>query len=138
MEIEYSVDGKKFKDYGVYVSASSGLLGGLKPKSRVQMEWADENGYCIDEGADVSFSARSIALTCFLLASDISDGVGKINAFMSLFYTCGTKHLNVAIGSKSLSYDVVLTDKVDIQKIFRDGKMVMTFALKLEEPNPVF
>ena len=43
MEIVYKIDGHDFKDYGVYVSASHGLIGGLKPKKRVEVEWDDCN-----------------------------------------------------------------------------------------------
>ena len=38
MEIVYKIDGHDFKDYGVYVSASHGLIGGLKPKKRVEVK----------------------------------------------------------------------------------------------------
>ncbi|MDD4820657.1 MAG: hypothetical protein PHD21_07480, partial [Flavobacteriales bacterium] len=113
MEIEYSVDGKKFKDYGVYVSSSSGILAGLKPKTRLQVEWEDENGYYIDQDAKVSFLARSIALTCFLVADGSSDMQEKVNAFTSLFYSSGTKHLLLSVNDKTLAFDVKLADKVD-------------------------
>lgn len=44
MELTYSIDGRDFKEYGIYVSSSQGLIGGLKPKKCFTAEWPDENG----------------------------------------------------------------------------------------------
>lgn len=136
MKIEYRINGERFEDYGVYVSASSVLIGALKPRSRVQVEWEDENGYAIDSDADIVFYARSIVLSCFLVANNTDDMLGKINAFTGLFCNKGMLDLEISLGEKKLSYKVVLIDKIDVDKKFTEGRIVATFTLKLEEPNP--
>lgn len=84
MEIVYKIDGHDFKDYGVYVSASHGLIGGLKPKKRVEVEWDDCNGYQTDD-TPMYFEARNISLNCFLKASGGGRMHRKIRGFCPAF-----------------------------------------------------
>ena len=47
-EVIYSLNGKFFKDFGVYISDSKGLLDKPKPKSRKTYDWAEQHGRQID------------------------------------------------------------------------------------------
>ncbi|MBQ7763217.1 MAG: hypothetical protein IJ382_06760 [Flavobacteriales bacterium] len=135
MEIVYKIDGHDFKDYGVYVSASHGLIGGLKPKKRVEVEWDDCNGYQTDD-TPMYFEARNISLNCFLKASGAAECIEKSEAFARLFYTASANVLTVSAGGKTLSYNVRLADAIDVQKTFAEGTMTAVFTLRLVEPEP--
>lgn len=135
MEIVYKIDGHDFKDYGVYVSASHGLIGGLKPKKRVEVEWDDSNGYQTDD-TPMYFEARNISLNCFLKASGAAECIEKSEAFARLFYTASANVLTVSAGGKTLSYNVRLADAIDVQKTFAEGTMTAVFTLRLVEPEP--
>ena len=108
MEVIYTWDGKDFKDYGVRVSSSQGLIGGLKPKSGLEVQWSDEHGSVTD----------------------------RIGAFTALFYLPGEHVLRVAVGERALEYRVSLSDAITVEKTFRDRKMVATFSLRLYEAQP--
>ena len=43
-EVIYSLNGKFFKDFGVYISESKGLLDKPKPKARKTYDWAEQHG----------------------------------------------------------------------------------------------
>ena len=136
MEMIYKIDGVNFKDYGVYVSSSSGLLGSLRVKAPLTVSWEDENGYSVDGDAPLVWEARSIVLRCFMCASSSEDASSRIRDFAGLFYKSGLRTLQVSIGDKSLSYEVLFTEFTDVSSVFKQGEVVATFTLKMEEIEP--
>lgn len=135
MEIVYTLDGENFKQYGVRVASSQGLIGGLKPKKGWEAQWDDENGTVADTTA-LYFEGRDIVLNCFLTADGASDFIARMEAFCALFYAPGEHLLQVEAGGKVLEYRVRLADAIHVEKRFREGRMVATFTLKLYEPQP--
>ena len=100
MEVVYTWDGKDFKDYGVRVSSSQGLIGGLKPKSGLEVQWSDEHGSVTDR-SQMYFEGRTIVLNCFLAADGAEDFIDRIGAFTALFYLPGEHVLRVAVGERA-------------------------------------
>lgn len=135
MEVVYTWDGKDFKDYGVRVSSSQGLIGGLKPKSGLEVQWSDEHGSVTDR-SQMYFEGRTIVLNCFLADDGAEDFIDRIGAFTALFYLPGEHVLRVAVGERALEYRVSLSDAITVEKTFRDRKMVATFSLRLYEAQP--
>lgn len=136
MEMNYKIDGVNFKDYGVYVSSSSGLLGSLKVKTPLRVAWEDESGYSIDNDAQMLWEARAIVLRCFMCVDSSEEATARIKEFAGLFYKPGLRTLEVSVGEKSLVYEVLLTEFSDVYSVFKQGDVVATFSLKLEEPSP--
>lgn len=136
-EVKYTVNGKYFKYFGVYVSGSKGLLGKLKPRERNSYNWAEYHGKQIDLSA-TKYEAREFTLECFIRAANIDELTERFNSFMIDFDKSGTQRIIVEpFGYKPYVFDVVLTDKPDLEKQFKDGEMFGTFNLSLMEPNPI-
>ena len=135
MEVVYTLDGKNFKEYGVRVASSQGLIGGLKPKKGWEAQWDDENGSVVETSA-LYFEGRDIVLNCFLAADGAADFIGRMESFCALFYAPGEHLLRVEADGKALEYRVRLADAIAVEKRFRQGRMAATFALKLHEAQP--
>lgn len=136
MELTYSIDGRDFKEYGIYVSSSQGLIGGLKPKKCFTAEWPDENGSFPDLEASC-FEGRSIVLNCFMKAESAGQFIGRMEGFCALFYTGGEHTLRVLLGKKALEYRVKLADAINVEKKFREREMIASFSVKLYEFEPM-
>lgn len=150
--LAYLLDGVNFKDFGVYVSGSKGIIDSLKMKEPLKLDWDGYHGEAIDLSRP-RMQAREITLECFIK----SDGgkiafVQAVKDFLEQFYTPHKKQADskseaVAAGlhrltidihpTKALVYEVYLPDGTDISKEWNDSKMVGTFSLKLKEPEPV-
>ncbi|MDD4820640.1 MAG: hypothetical protein PHD21_07395 [Flavobacteriales bacterium] len=137
MKVKYTIDGKDFALYGITVTSSQGLLGGLKPKDPLAMEWTDENGTEVDDDAPVFFQSRAITLNCIMTAASAEELITASRAFYALFFTKRLHTLEVSVGDNKLSYTVYLSDKIDIDKKWRQGHMTASFALKMTEPEPI-
>lgn len=140
-DVEYYIDGKNFKDYGVYVSASSGLVGRLERKEGLEVDWDNYHGKVIDLKRP-RYKERTITLECFIEASSRSAFVNWANLFMEQFDKEGTVRLKVEYDGKTkpLVYEVYCQDGVDIDKAwgkYNDDLMVGTFSLSLVECEPV-
>lgn len=140
-DVEYYIDGVNFKDYGVYVSGSTGLVGRLAQKDALQVDWDNYHGIVRDRNRK-RYKERTITLDCFLEASGRSAFVEWTNRFMSLFDGDGTHRLTVEYDGKTkpLVYEVGLYDETDITKTwgqYNSELMVGTFKLKLVEDEPV-
>lgn len=136
-EVQYFFDGVSFSDYSVYVSASSGLLDVLKPKTPTKTDWADDHGEIVDLSRQ-RFEPRSITLTCFLEASNQLDFATKVQEFVSKFYKSGSHRLRVVIDQyQPLEYEVFLSDGATLDKTWSNVKMGGSFQLRLEEPEPI-
>lgn len=140
-DVEYYIDGVNFKDYGVEVSASDGLVGRLAQKECLSVDWNNYHGVVRDRQRK-RFKERTITLDCFISASGRVAFVEGCNAFFKLFDGDHTRRLKVAVGvdTKPLVYEVDLQDTTDVSKKWgsrHDELMVGTFKLKLIEDEPV-
>lgn len=136
-EVRYSINGKYFRDFDVYVNESKGLLDKLKPRERKTYAWAEYHGRQIDKSAP-KYEAREITLTCWLVGNNVEQLVTKYNAFLSEFDKAGNQRLIVEpFGYQQYVYDVILNDKSELTKTFRDGRMFGDFSLMLLESNPI-
>lgn len=136
-EVRYSVNGKYFKDFGVYVSDSDGLFDALKRKKANSYDWAEYHGESLDL-SNPKFEAREISLKCFVVGDNWLQMKTNFDAIISEFQKAGTQRLLIEpFGLKPLPYEVFLYEDVNLKKDFKDGKMVGLFTLKLIEPNPI-
>lgn len=136
-EVVYSLNNKPFKDFGIYVAESQGLLDKLKPKKLKGYDWAEYNGIVLSNEKTL-YDVREISLKCFLIGNDWLQLKNNFDLFLSEFDKRGQQRLIVEpFGMKPLVYDVVLVDDVPLVKSFRNGQMVGLFTLKLVEPNPI-
>ncbi len=140
-DVEYYIDGKNFKDFGVYVSDSSGLVGRLARKEALQVDWDGYHGIVRDKKRP-RYKERKIELTCFIEAPSRSSFVERVNNFFQQFDAEGNHRLKVEYSgtTKPLLYEVELLEEVDPDKQwgrYNDSLMVGTFKIKLVEDEPV-
>lgn len=136
-EVRYSINGKYFKDYGVYISSSDGLFDALKRKKVNTYDWAEYHGTSLDLSAP-KFEAREITLKGFVVGDNWVSMKFRFDTIISELQKAGTQRLLIEpFGLKPLPYEVYMEDSSELQKTFSDGKMVGIFTLKLIEPNPI-
>lgn len=136
-EVRYSVNGKYFRDWNVYVSDSEGLFDALKRKKVNSYQWAEYHGQSVDL-SNPKYEAREITLKCFVVGDNWVAMKANFDALISEFQKSGTQRLLIEpFGLKPLPYEVYMEDSSELQKTFREGKMAGVFALKLIEPNPI-
>lgn len=135
--LEYYLNGINFKDWGVYVSESGGVLDRPKLKTPPKVDWDDYHGEVVDlRGKRVG--AREITLNCFMQATGKADFAAKLNSFLDELGKDGTQRLTIVIDpDKPLIYEVYNESGVSVSKRWRDDIMAGTFTLKLQEPEPV-
>ena len=113
MEVLYYLDGVDLKNYGVFVSASSGLISRPKLKEPVKQSWKTHHGDVVDLSKRY-YDSRKIVLDCFTVATSKEDFITKMNTFLQLFDTSGTRRLMVVVDvNKPLVYEVYLSDQID-------------------------
>jgi hypothetical protein len=133
----YLVDGIDFKDYGVFVSDSKGVVGRPKMKTPASVSWDNYHGEAVDLNHKF-FEPREITLSCFIKAGNKSDFITKMSQFTQLFDKNGSQRLMIDVHPiKPLVYEVYCRDEVSVSKKWNDELMVGTFDLKLIEPEPV-
>ena len=94
-DIKYYLDGVDMTSYGVYVSASKGLLSRPKAKSSVKENWTSRHGVIHDLSARY-VEERTITLDCFIKTTGGPDGFATaMNTFLNLFSKSGTIRLMV-------------------------------------------
>ncbi len=140
-DVEYYIDGVNFKDYGVEVSASNGLVGRLAQKESLSVDYDNYHGIVRDRKRK-RFKERTITLQCFIEASSRSAFVEWVDRFFALFDGDGTHRLTVEYEGKAkpLTYEVDLLDEADVDKkwgSYNNELMVGKFTLKLTEDEPV-
>ena len=137
-EVRYSINGKYFKDYGIYVSSSLGLLDALKRKPIKTYDWQEYHGESLDLTSP-KFEAREIVLNCFIKGDNYQEMFDNFrNIVLSEFQKSGTQRLLVEpFGYKSLPFEVYLSDEVNIAKEFSESTSIGVFSIKLIEPNPI-
>ena len=136
MALNYSVNGVNFKDFGVYVSASSGLLDNTDMKEGLVMDWPGFHGEVVDLSAP-RYETRQISLKCFSYATSSNDFIDKTRAFIAAFQKAGTQRLMLIVNDRVLVYEVYMDRSIGQDKKWSDGRMVGTFTLSLREPEPV-
>lgn len=134
--IKYSLDGQDFRNLGVFVSGSDGIVNLPKIKPFRTVSWDNYHG------EDVSFRGkyyepREITLNCFIKASNQSEFINKLFAFERLFDPARLQRLQILVGDKVLVYEVYCRDEISVTKEWSDTQMVGTFRVKLIEPQPI-
>jgi hypothetical protein len=133
----YLIDGVDFKEYGVYVSDSDGVVNRPKLKNMASVSWDDYHGESVDLQHKF-YEPREITLSCFIKANSKSDFIAKVSIFEHLFDNPGTNRLVIDVHPiKPLIYEVYCKDEITLFKRWSDEWMVGTFKLKLIEPEPV-
>lgn len=140
-DVEYYVDGQNFKDFGVYVSASNGLLGQLERKEGMTEDWGTRHGM-MRAVNHPRYKERTITLECFIEASSRSAFVEWQNRFFECFRGKGTHRLRVEYNgsTKPLVYEVIMQTGVSPEKqwgTYNNNVMVGTFTMELIEDDPV-
>jgi len=137
-EVKYSINGKYFKDYGIYVSSSLGLLDALKRKPIKTYDWPEYHGESLDLTSP-KFEAREIVLNCFVKGDNYQEMFDNFrNVVLSEFQKSGTQRLLVEpFGYKALPFEVYMIDEVKIIKEFSESTSIGVFSIKLIEPNPI-
>ena len=140
-DVEYYVNDLNFKEFGVYVSKSNGLLGNLERKEGATAEYDTYHGRAYDYDY-VKYKERKISLECFIEAHSRDAFVEWMNHFYEQFRIKGTRRLRVEHNgsTKPLVYEVMLLEESSPEKTFpkyNEATMVGTFTLNLEEPDPV-
>lgn len=140
-DVEYYIDGKNFKEFGVYVSKSKGIVGQLERKEGLQVDWDSYHGIARDKRRK-RYKERTITLECIIEASGRSAYVEWVNLFFKQFEADGNHRLKIEYDgtTKPLVYEVELHDGVDPEKTwgtYNDDLMVGTFTIKLVEDEPV-
>lgn len=79
-DVEYFIDGKNFKEFGVFVSKSAGLVGRLERKEALQVNWDNYHGIVRDKKRP-RYKERNITLDCFIEASGRAAYVEWVNLF---------------------------------------------------------
>lgn len=140
-DVEYYINDVNFKQYGVEVSKSTGLVGQLEKKEGLTVSWDAYHGIVRDK-KNPRFKERKITLECFIEAQSRTDFVSKVNAFFAQFDGSGTQRLRVDYDGtvRPLVYEVYQSKGVDPSKTwgrYNNELMVGTFKLELEEDEPV-
>jgi hypothetical protein len=138
MEIKYYIDGISIKEqFGVYVSASEGIVNRPKLKEPTRFSWDSYHGESVDLQHKF-YEPREITLSCFIKADSKTDFIIRLSGFEQLFDRPGTNRLVIdASPEKPLIYEVYCTDEIAVDKKWSDTSMAGTFKLKLIEPEPV-
>ena len=131
----YSLNGRKFKDYKIFISESKGLLDKPKPKSRASYDWAEHHGKAIDT-SPTKYEEREITLSGWIEGENWQEIKRNFDSLLSEFNKEGLARLIVDFGSK-LVFDVYLSDGVELDKHFSQGQTFGKFTLKMKDPNPI-
>lgn len=133
----YSLDGVDFKEFGVFVSDSDGILNRPKLKTLASISWDNYHGEDVDLNHKY-YEAREITLSCFIKASNKTEFINQMARFEQQFDKRGLHRLVIDVHpTKPLIYEVYCKDEISVSKRWSDSLMVGTFKLKLTEPQPV-
>ncbi|MCU7570482.1 galactose-binding protein [Riemerella anatipestifer] len=135
-EVLYNLNGKYFKDFGVFISESKGLLDKPKLKSRRSYDWAEYHGKAVDLDKP-KYDEREIELKGWVEGETWSQMKTNFDTLLSEFDKEGLQRLVIEYLGNALVFDVYLSDGVELEKSFKEGKMVGLFTLKMKDPNPI-
>ena len=134
-DVIYSINGRFFKDFGVYIEDSKGLLDKPKPKPRKSYDWAEQHGKQIDL-SPTKYEEQEIELKGWVEGDNWAEMKANFDTLLSEFDKKGLVRMLVDFGSV-LVFDVYLVDGVELKKIFKEGKIIGRFTLKLKSPRPI-
>ena len=134
MTIDYYFNSNKFRDYGVIVSGSKGIIG-LPPRRKPNIfDYPDESGN-VPDLVSVLYDVRTIELSCFMVAASAAAINTQYLNFTKMLNVSGIKTLQVSGGGFTLSFQVYISEISNIDKKWRDDEMYGTFTLKFIEPD---
>lgn len=131
--VQYVINNKDFKTFGVYVSDSSGILDTPKPKNIQRYNWREYHGSVVDL-RNICYEERNILLKCFVVGNSEADFVEKVNGFTK--HLSGSLKLSVNIGEVSIICGCYLEKGIEVKKKWRGGTMVGEFDLSLCNADP--
>jgi hypothetical protein len=135
--LNYLIEGVNFKEFGITVSESKGVLDRPKLKSPFKADWPDYHGEMIDLTRK-RVEAREIELECWIQAAGERDFINKLDRFLDIFQKDGTQRLTIDIHpTKPLLFEVYNENGIGISKRWNEELMVGKFTLQLKEPDPV-
>jgi hypothetical protein len=135
--LSYLLDGVDFKEYGVFVAGSDGVVDRPKLKNPYSVNFDNYHGEIVDLNHKF-FEPREITLDCFIKAATKNDFVIQLSNFMQQFDKVGTQRLTINVHPvKPLIFEVYCKDAVAVSKVWNNQLMVGTFKVKLTEPEPV-
>jgi len=142
--IKYQLDGIDLKTFGIYISASRGVLDLPSLKQPQKYDWPDYHGEIVDLEKP-RYNTRSLILDAWIETKGASDSIGamvvfaeKVKGFYEAVTKPGLHQLLVFISpEKPLAFMVYMKDGMDVTKKWRDAQMFGTFQIKLEEPEPM-
>ncbi len=140
-DVEYYINGRNFKEFGVQVSDSKGIVGQLEKKEGLSVDWEDYHGKVRDKSRP-RYKERTITLECFIEGVSRGEFYDRASEFMAQFDGSGTQRLKVEYdgAAKPLVYEVYQQKAVDVTKTWGQHNrslMVGTFKLELVEDEPV-
>jgi hypothetical protein len=97
--MSWKLDNIDFKDYGVGVAKSSGVLDMPKIVD-TSTDWLDLNGKDYwQDAADVKYQGREISLNCWIRAAGYAEFKTKVAAFYAALVAPGERSLETAFGN---------------------------------------
>lgn len=135
--MKYFLNGVDFKEYGIHVKSSRGILDALELKEPMELDWPDYHGKVVDLSS-IRYDAREITLNCFSLAIDRTAAIQKLNEFFIELSKPGTHRLMISTGeAKPLVYEVYRQGGVSVNKNWRGSINIGEFTMQLIEPEPI-
>lgn len=134
-DVTYSINGKDFATFGVYVSNSSGVVCKPAVKDLLSDNWNFAHGTVYDLSS-VCYKEAEIQLKCFIEAKGYDQYITRALGFLSEFSDAEEHPLVVTTGTVSKTFNVLSKDLIDISKSWNPSKFVGTFTIKLTVPHP--
>ncbi|TDX83994.1 hypothetical protein [Epilithonimonas xixisoli] len=137
-EVIYSLNGKYFKDYDIFISSSDGLFDGLKPKKQNTYDWAEYSGTASDITQKKRFEPRKFTLVGFVKGSDWKKMMDNFWTVFGDLNKPGRQRLLIKpFDVETLVYDVTNEETIDVKKTFKNGECYAIFTVKLVEQKPI-
>lgn len=137
MELQWYIDGVNFKQYGIRVESSQGLVDLPAMKATPTIENDNYHGEMVDL-SEKRYQPRQITLNCWLKANGKLDFTERVKNLYEHFNHEGTARLMCSIDpTRPLCFDVYCPDGIAQEKKWHEDMMIGTFALNVREPDPV-
>ena len=135
MTLIYTINGTTLTSLGVYISESEGILDVPRVKSALIVDIPSLDGVRVLD-SQPKFDGRNITLRGWMKAADADTFNTNMQTLTELL-TGGVLTMSVSGFSSPLSYTVMCTDGVQVDKKWRDTTMIATIVIKLKEVNSV-
>lgn len=137
-ELIWNINGKYFKDFGVCVEDSKGIMDEPNQKKTDTYDWAEYHGLATNLSQYPKYEAREFELSCWITGDYWLNMRNQFEVFISEFRRAGKQRLLVDVfGNKTYVFDVNLVGKTELKKRFKTGRMFGAFTLKLIEYSPI-